>query len=65
MYVEFYEYMEHFLNQLLCGFRKAHLTQHALFKLLQKWQNNFTQESLLVQFKWTCQKPMTAYLVIY
>ena len=50
MYVEFYEYMEHFLNQLLCGFRKAHLTQHALFKLLQKWQNNFPQESLLVQF---------------
>ena len=23
---------------LLCGFRKAHSTQHALFRLLQKWQ---------------------------
>ena len=34
MYDQLYEYIEHFLNQLLRGFR----TQHALFKLLQKWQ---------------------------
>ena len=38
MYDHLYEYIEHFLNQLLCGFRKAHSTQHALFRLLQKWQ---------------------------
>ena len=38
MYDQLYEYIEHFLNQLLCGFRKAHLTQHALFRLLQIWQ---------------------------
>ena len=37
-YDQLYEYIEHFLNQLLCGFRKAHSTQHALFRLLQKWQ---------------------------
>ena len=37
MYNQLYEYIEHFLNQLLCGFRKAHSTQHALFRLLQKW----------------------------
>ena len=36
MYDQLYEYIEHFLNQLLCGFRKAHSTQHALFRLLQK-----------------------------
>ena len=30
--------MNNFLNDPLCGFRKAHLTQHALFKLLQAWQ---------------------------
>ena len=29
--------MNNFLNELLCGFRKAHSTQHALFKLLQAW----------------------------
>ena len=38
MYDQLYEYIEHFLNQLLCGFRKAHSTQHALFRLSQKWQ---------------------------
>ena len=32
------EYTESFLNHILCGFRKAHSTQHALFKLLQSWQ---------------------------
>ena len=26
------------LSKLLCGFRKAHSTQHALFRLLQSWQ---------------------------
>ena len=38
MYDQLYYYIEHFLNQLLRGFRKAHLTQHVLFRLLQKWQ---------------------------
>ena len=26
-------YFEHFLNKILCRFRKAHSTEHALFKL--------------------------------
>ena len=30
--------MENLISQLLCGFRKAHSTQNALFRLLQKWQ---------------------------
>ena len=37
-YDQLYEYKEKFLSELLCGPRKAHATQHALFKLLQKWQ---------------------------
>ena len=32
------EYMQKYLNKILCGFRKAHSTQHALFRLLQEWQ---------------------------
>ena len=32
------EYMQKFLNKILCGFCKAHSTQHALFRLLQGWQ---------------------------
>ena len=26
------------LNKILCGFRKGHSTQHALFRLVSKWQ---------------------------
>ena len=36
IYDQFYEYLENFLNKLLCGFRKAHFTQLALFRLIQK-----------------------------
>ena len=32
------EYSESFLSHILCGFRKAHSTQHALSKLFQSWQ---------------------------
>ena len=35
MYDQLNEYVETFLNKLLCGFHKAHSTQHALFRLLQ------------------------------
>ena len=34
VYDKIYEYMENFLIELLCGFRKTHSTQHALFRLL-------------------------------
>ena len=37
MYDQLYIHMNNFLNELLCGFRKTHSTQHALFKLLQTW----------------------------
>ena len=33
-------YFEPFFNEILCGFRKAHSTQHALFKLLTSRQNS-------------------------
>ena len=32
-------YINRYLNKLLYGFRRAHSTQHALFKLLLRWQN--------------------------
>ena len=32
------EYMQKVLYKNFCGFRKAHSTQHALFRLLQAWQ---------------------------
>ena len=39
--------MENFLNQLLCGFRKAHSTQHALFRLIQSWQREFYESGFV------------------
>ena len=38
LYDQLREYLEKYLNTLLSGFRKAHSTQHALFKLLQACQ---------------------------
>ena len=39
--------MDTFLNKLLYGFRKARSTQHALFKLLQRWQNELDNSGLV------------------
>ena len=47
MYDQLYGYIEHFLNQLLCGFRKAHSTQDALIRLLQKWQKGLDSEGFI------------------
>ena len=38
MHDQLNKYVQKFLNKLLCHFCKAHSTQHALFRLLQKWQ---------------------------
>ena len=47
MYDQLYEYMEHFFNQLLCGFCKSHSTQHALSRLLQKWQKELDSKGFI------------------
>ena len=41
------EYLEKYLNSILCGFRKGHSTQHALFKLLQAWQEELDTGGLV------------------
>ena len=41
IYDQLYEYIENVLNQILCGFPKAHSTQHPLFRLLQQWRKEF------------------------
>ena len=47
IYNQLGKYMNTFLNKLLCGFRKAHSNQHALFKLLQRWQNELDNSGLV------------------
>ena len=41
------EYLEKYLNSILCGFRKGHSTQHALFKLLQAWQKELDKRGFI------------------
>ena len=38
IYNQLSDYSDSFMNNILCGFRNAHSEQHALFKLLQSWQ---------------------------
>ena len=38
IYEQLIQYLDKYLNSLLCGFRKAHSSQHILFKRLQAWQ---------------------------
>ena len=40
---------EQYLNSFLCGFRKAQSTQHSLFRLIQRWQNELEKSG----FVWT------------
>ena len=47
---QLYEYLENFLSKLLCGFRKAHSTQHALFRLFRYGRKNLSQWVMLVRF---------------
>ena len=44
---QLHEYAETILNKLLCGFRKAHSTQHGLFRLLQKWQKELDSSGIV------------------
>ena len=47
LYDQLSDYLEKYLNTLLCGFRKAHPTQHALFKLLQAWQEELDKSGFV------------------
>ena len=43
IYEQASNYFGPFFNKILCGFRKAHSTQHALSKLLTSWQNSLNR----------------------
>ena len=47
MYDQLYEYIEKFLNMLLCGFQKNHSAQHALFRLIQSWESELDQNGFV------------------
>ena len=47
IYKQLSNYMESFLSSILWGFRKAHNTQHALFKLLYSWQKELDEKGFV------------------
>ena len=47
IYDQLSQYLEIYLNSLLCGFQKAHSSQHALFKLLQPWQEELDKSGFV------------------
>ena len=40
-------FMELKFSKFLCGFRKAHSTQHAMLRLLNKWQNSLDKKKFV------------------
>ena len=50
MFNQLSNHAKYFLSQILCGFRKVHSTQHALFRLLQSWQRELDDQGMLVLF---------------
>ena len=47
LYNRLSDHVENIFNIILCGFRKAYSTQHALFKLLQSWQKELDEKSMM------------------
>ena len=47
LYDQLHKCVETFLNNLICGFRKAYSTQHALFRPLQKWQKELDSSRIV------------------
>ena len=47
IYNQLGKYIDIFLSKLLCRIIKAHSTLHALFKLLQQWQNELDNSGLV------------------
>ena len=57
LYEQASNYFEPFLNEIFCGFRKAHSTQYALFKLLTSWQTSLNRGRFVGSILILCQKP--------
>ena len=47
LYDQLSDYLEKYLNTVLCGFRKAHSTQHAFFTVLQAWQEELDKSGFV------------------
>ena len=67
VYDQLCQYLEKYLNSLLCGFQKAHSTQHALFKPSQAWKEELDKSGIVrtILMAVTYVKPLTVYLIMF
>ena len=65
IYNQLSEYSNNFLNEVLCGFRKAHSTQHTFFKLLQSRQKLSDCGGFVGKKLMDYRKPTIVYLMNY
>ena len=65
IYDQLYGFLENFLSELLCGFRKTHSTQHALFRLIQKWQEELDSGGYVGTILMDLSKVYDCYNMIY
>ena len=47
MWEQLYEYLNKYLNDLICGFRKAHSTQHILSRLIRSLEKGLDNSGLV------------------
>ena len=47
MYEQLYEYLNNYLNDLFCGFRKTHSIQHVLSRLIQSLKKELNNSALV------------------
>ena len=47
MYEQLYEYLNNYLNDLFCDFRKAHSTQHVFSRLIQSLKKELDNSGLV------------------
>ena len=59
------KYFNLFLNRVLCGFRKAHSTPHALLKLLYCWQKEIDNWRFIGTILMDLLTQMTTYPMTY
>ena len=47
LYNRLSDHVENIFNVILCGFRKAYSTQHALFTFLQSWEKELDEKGMV------------------
>ena len=62
LYNRLSDHVENIFNVILCSFRKAHSTKHALFKLLQSWKKDLDEKGMVATILMDLSKTYDCYM---